>query len=540
MARQTNNAHAHTHTYSRVGWRRRLLSTNHSDIGTMYLALAVVGGLIGGLSSVLIRMELMVPGVQFMLTDGAPDGQLWNVTITAHGLIMVFFMIVPAMIGGFGNWMVPLMIGASDVAFPRLNLLSFWLLCAALIAFLAAVMTGQGVGTDWTIYRNLSSDVEHPGPPVNMAMLALVLAGTSAIFSAINFITTIFNMRAPEVNLHGMPLFVWAILMTGFTLLLSLPVLAGAITMLANNYDFDSLFIKVDGGGDPGSFQNVFWFFGHPQVYVMMLPGFGIIAQVIATFIRKPVFGYPVVVYSLVAIAFLGFIVWAHHMYTLGLGADPKAYLTTASLLVAVPTAIIICSLIATMWGRSVKLTTPMLFAVGFIFLFATGGVTGLMLAGAGIDVVLRDTYYVVAHFHYVLSSAAIFAIFAAFYYWFGRMCGRQYNEVYGRIHFGITFLGVNLTFFPQHFLGLAGMLRRVVDYPNVFTSWNFISSVGAYVSVAGGLFFFFIIWDTVRRGQTVVGNYWGDGATSLEWTVVPPPPLLGKEEVPATSPIGL
>ena len=531
MAGQTIDTHADLHPPA--GWRRWLCSTNHKDIGTMYLALAVVGGLLGGLSSVLMRMELMVPGVQFMLTDGAPDGQLWNATITAHGLIMVFFMIVPAMIGGFGNWMVPLMIGAPDVAFPRLNNLSFWLLCAALIMFMGAVLTGEGVGTGWTLYPPLSSDVGHPGPAVDMALLALLLAGTSAILGAINIITTIFNMRAPEVSLHGMPLFVWAILVTGFMLLLSLPVLAGAITMLLTDRNFGTVFFKADGGGDPLTFQHLFWFFGHPQVYVMILPGLGIVAQVIATFSRKPVFGYLGMVYSLVAIAFLGFIVWAHHMYTVGLGADTRAYFTIASLLVAAPTAIIISSLIATMWGGSIRLTTPMLFAVGFIFLFAVGGLTGLMLANAGIDIVLHDTYYVVAHFHYVLSSAAVFAIFAAFYYWFGKMCGRQYNELYGRIHFALTFVGVNLAFFPQHFLGLAGMPRRVVDYPDAFAPWNFVSSLGAYVSAAGALFFFFVVWDTVRRGRGVERNYWGEGATSLEWTL--PSPLHGLDEVPAT-----
>ena len=499
----------------------------------MYLTLAIVGGLIGGGFSVIMRMELMSPGVQFLLSDGAPDGQIWNVYITAHGLIMVFFMVMPALIGGFGNWIVPLMIGSPDMAFPRMNSISFWLLFVALIMLVGSIFVGDGPGTGWTIYPPLSSDFGHPGPSVNIAIFALLLAAASSILGAINFITTIFNMRAPGMNLHRIPLFVWAILVTAFMLLLSFPVLAGAITMLLTDRNFGTVFFKAEGGGDPILFQHLFWFFGHPDAYIMILPGFGIVSQIIATFSRKPVFGYLGIVYAFVAIGFIGFIVWAHHMYTVGLDVDTRAYFTIATLVIAIPTAIIVCSWIATMWGGSIQFKTPMLFAIGFIFLITVGGLTGIMLANAGIDIVMHDTYYVVAHLHYVLSVGAVFTIFAGFYYWLGKMCGRQYKELYGQIHFWVTFVGVNLTFFPQHFLGLAGMPRRYLDYPDAMAGWNFISSLGAYMGAAGALFFIFIIWDTFRKTATTTDNYWGEGATSLEWSVTSPPPYHSYEDLP-------
>ncbi len=531
MASATGEARAHEH--APTGWWRWLTTTNHKDIGTMYLTLAIVGGLIGGGFSVIMRMELMSPGVQFLLSDGAPDGQIWNVYITAHGLIMVFFMVMPALIGGFGNWIVPLMIGSPDMAFPRLNSISFWLLFVALIMLLGSIFVGDGPGTGWTIYPPLSSDFGHPGPSVNIAIFALLLAAASSILGAINFITTIFNMRAPGMNLHRIPLFVWAILVTAFMLLLSFPVLAGAITMLLTDRNFGTVFFKAEGGGDPVLFQHLFWFFGHPDAYIMILPGFGIVSQIIATFSRKPVFGYLGIVYAFVAIGFIGFIVWAHHMYTVGLDVDTRAYFTIATLVIAIPTAIIVCSWIATMWGGSIQFKTPMLFAIGFIFLITVGGLTGIMLANAGIDIVMHDTYYVVAHLHYVLSVGAVFTIFAGFYYWLGKMCGRQYKELYGQIHFWVTFVGVNLTFFPQHFLGLAGMPRRYLDYPDAMAGWNFISSLGAYMGAAGALFFIFIIWDTFRKTATTTDNYWGEGATTLEWSVTSPPPYHSYEDLP-------
>ena len=529
MSEQGTTAAAHeAHDHHPTGWRRWLYSTNHKDIGTMYIAYALVFGLVGGVLSIIMRAELMEPGAQIL----GGDYQLFNVIVAAHGMIMVFFFVMPAIIGGFGNWFVPLMIGAPDMAFPRLNNISFWILIPSGILMAGSLFAGDGPGTGWTVYAPLSTS-GHPGPAVDMVILALHLAGISSVLGAINFITTIFNMRAPGMTLHKMPLFVWAILVTTFLLLMVIPVLAGAITMLLTDRNFGTAFFDASQGGDPVLFQHLFWFFGHPEVYILILPAFGVVSQVVSTFARKPVFGYLGMAYAMIAIGVIGFVVWAHHMYTVGLNVDTRAYFVAATMVIAVPTGIKIFSWIATMWGGSIELKTPMLWAIGLIYLFTIGGVTGIVLANAGVDVALHDTYYVVAHFHYVLSMGALFGIFAAFYYWIGKMSGRQYNETFGQIHFWLTFISVNITFFPQHFLGLAGMPRRIADYPDAFAGWNMVSSIGSYLSAAAAIFFVFIVFHTLSAGRKCADNPWGEGATSLEWGQTSPPPFHTYEELP-------
>ena len=432
------------------GIKRWLFSTNHKDIGTLYIIFSILAGIIGGLLSVVIRTQL----IHINILNN--NYQLYNVMVTGHAVIMVFFMIMPALMGGFGNWFVPLMVGAPDMAFPRMNNLSFWLLVSSFILLALSVFAGEGPGTGWTLYPPLSQAMSHPSAGVALAILALHIAGMSSIVGAINFIVTIFNMRAKGMSLTKMPLFVWSVLLTSFMLIVALPVLAGAITMLLTDRNIGTSFFDPAGGGDPVLFQHLFWFFGHPEVYIIIFPAFGIISQIVSTFSHRPIFGYMGMVYAMIGIAVFGFMVWAHHMFTVGLSEDAAIFFSTSTIFIGVITGVKVFSWIATMWGGAIELKTPMLFALGFIFMFVGGGITGIILSQGGIDKLLHDTYYVVAHFHYVMSLAAIFGAFAGFYYWIGKMSGKQYNECLGKIHFWLTFISTNITFLPQHFLGLA------------------------------------------------------------------------------------
>ena len=543
--------HGHAHHDQRGFFTRWFMSTNHKDIGILYLFVSGVVGFISVCFTIYMRLELMEPGVQYMCAEGAriiadsaatctPNGHLWNVLITYHGVLMMFFVVIPALFGGFGNYLMPLQIGAPDMAFPRLNNLSFWMFVAGTSLGVASMLSpggnGQmGAGVGWVMYPPLST--EDAGIAMDLAIFAVHLSGASSILGAINMITTFLNMRAPGMTLHKVPLFSWSIFITAWMILLALPVLAGAITMLLTDRNFGTTFFDPSGGGDPVLYQHILWFFGHPEVYIIIVPGFGIISHVIATFSKKPIFGYLPMVYAMVAIGALGFVVWAHHMYTVGLSLTQQSYFMMATMVIAVPTGVKIFSWIATMWGGSVEFKTPMLWAFGFLFLFTVGGVTGIVLAQAGIDRAYHDTYYVVAHFHYVMSLGAVFAIFAGIYFYMPKMSGKMLPEWAGKIHFWAMFIGANLTFFPQHFLGRQGMPRRYIDYPEAFAYWNYISSLGAFLSFASFLFFIVVLFYTlIFVKRTAPANPWNEWADTLEWTLPSPPPEHTFEQLPKQS----
>ena len=513
----------HEHAHHRAGIMRWVTTTNHKDIGTMYLWFSFVMFMVGGVMALIVRAELFQPGLQYV------QPEFFNQMITLHGLIMVFGAIMPAFVG-FANWMIPLMIGAPDMAFARMNNWSFWLLPVAAILLIASMfVTGGAAGTGWTLYAPLSIQM---GIGMDLTIFAVHILGMSSIMGSINIATTILNLRAPGMTLMKMPMFCWTWLITAFLLIATMPVLAGAVTMTLTDRHFGTSFFNAAGGGDPVLFQHILWFFGHPEVYIIALPAFGVVSQVIPAYARKPLFGYASMVYATASIAIISFFVWAHHMYVVGMPVAGQIYFMYATVLIAVPTAVKVFNWVATMWRGALTFETPMLFCVGFLFLFTVGGFTGLILAMTAVDVQVQDTYYVVAHFHYVMVAGALFSAFGAVYFWIPKWTGHLYDERLGKLHFWLSFISFNVTFFPQHFLGLAGMPRRIPDYALQFADWNAVSSAGAFVFGFSQLLFLYVVLKTIRGGEKAEARPW-DGAQGLEWTVPSPAPYHTFQEAP-------